>query len=31
MTLKQKKLVTYHDLYIKSDVLPLLDVFENFR
>ena len=28
---KLKKLGDYHDLYVKSDTLLLVDVFENFR
>ena len=26
-----KKLGKYHDLYVQSDLLQLVDVFENFR
>ena len=29
--LKLKNLGDYHDLYIQSDTLLLVDVFENFR
>ena len=28
---KLKHLGEYHDLYVQSDTLPLVDVFENFR
>jgi hypothetical protein len=30
-TFNCQKFIDYHDFYLKTDVVPLADVFENFR